>query len=432
MPNPRCKTHLFLSSLPRLSSVSSEGADLKAERQTRRETAEEREVAMATRTLALMDRDAKTRRNPRGVFEKHLGSGEWWICYWDAQGRKRREKAGTKSNAIDLYRKRKNEALQGKKLPEKLRRATVTFSEIARDALAYSRAHKRTYDDDVQRLERIRGWFGDRSADSVTPQDIERHFEECIEEEEWAPSTVNHYRSLLSLSYRLAIRNGKTSTNPARATRHRREDNSRVRYLTPEEEAKLRAVLETDWSGHVPEFDLALHTGLRVSEMYSLDWQDVDLARRLLTVRRGKNGESRYARLNSVALKALTGLRKRGDGTDPVIRNLEGEPLASPRYWWDKAIREANISNFHWHDLRHTFASRLAMAGVGLRAIQDALGHKSIAMTVRYSHLAPDFLLDVVEKLVPKPAEADSGEATDTTTDTGVLKPELPKPAHIQ
>jgi integrase len=387
---------------------------------------------MATRILTLTDRDGKTRRNPRGVFEKQPSSGEWWICYWDAQGRKRREKAGTKSNAIDLYRKRKNEALQGKKLPEKLRRATVTFSEIARDALAYSRAHKRTYDDDVQRMERIKGWFGDRSADSVTPQDIERHFDECIEEAEWAPSTVNHYRSLLSLSYRLAIRNGKASANPARATRHRREDNSRVRYLTPDEEAKLRAVLETHWSGHVPEFDLALHTGLRLSEMYGLDWLDVDLARRLLIVRRGKNGESRYARLNSVALKALTELRKRGDGTGPVIRNLEGEPLAGPRYWWDRAISKANISDFHWHDLRHTFASRLAMAGVGLRAIQEALAHKSIAMTVRYSHLAPDFLLDVVEKLVPKSAEADSGEANDTTTDTGALQPELSPVAHVQ
>jgi integrase len=101
-----------------------------------------------------------------------------------------------------------------------------------------------------------------------------------------------------------------------------------------------------------------------------------------------------------------------------VIRGLRGEPLCGPRYWFEKAVKAAGIRDFHWHDLRHTFASRLAMAGVGLRAIQDALGHKSIAMTVRYSHLAPDFLLDVVEKLVPKPAEAVSGEPTDTTTDT--------------
>jgi site-specific recombinase XerD len=352
--------------------------------------------AMQTNTVILTETNVEVRgrRNPRGVFEKVRGSGEWWICYWDTQGRKRREKVGTKSNAILLYRKRKTEVLQGKKLPEKLRRATVTFADVARDALAYSRAHKRTYHDDVQRMERMLGWFRERSADSITPQDIERHFEQCIADEEWAPSTVNHYRSLLSLTYRLAIRDGKTASNPARATRHRREDNSRVRYLTPEEEAKLRTEIELHWPSHMPELDLALHTGLRLSEMYGLEWQDVDLSRHLILIRRGKNGDRRYARLNSVALKALLELRKRSDGTGAVIRNPDGEPLAGPRYWWDKAISKAGIADFHWHDLRHTFASRLTMAGVGLRATQDALGHKSIAMTVRYAHLDPDFLLN--------------------------------------
>ncbi len=376
--------------------------------------------------------ETNERRNPRGIFEKVPGSGEWWIRYVDAAGRYRREKAGSKSCAIGLVRKRKTEALQGKKLPEKLRRATVTFADIARDALAYSKAHKRTYGDDLARMERILGWFRDRSAESVTPQEIERHFEQCIEEEEWAPSTVNHYRSLLSLTYWLAIRNGKATSNPARATRHRREDNSRVRYLTPEEETKLRTEMVAHWPGHIPELDLALHTGLRLSEMYGLDWQDVDLARCLILIRRGKNGESRYARLNSVALKALTELRKRGDGTGAVIRNPEGEPLAGPRYWFEKAIEKAGIADFHWHDLRHTFASRLTMAGVGLRATQDALGHKSIAMTVRYSHLAPDFLLNVVEKLVPQPSEANSEKPTDTTTDTSALLAETAQVVHVQ
>lgn len=358
-------------------------------------------------------------RHIRGVYEKVSGSGIWWIRYLDAQGRLRREKAGTKGMAIKLVDKRRTEALKGKKLPETLRRATVTFADISRDALAYSKAHKRTYDDDVQRMERILGWFRDLSADSITPQEIEQHFEECVEQEEWAPSTVNHYRSLLSLTYRLAIRNGKAASNPARSTRHRREDNSRVRYLTPEEEKNLRAVLQAKWAQHIPEFELALHTGLRLSEMYGLEWQDVDLACCLLLIRRGKNGEARYARLNSVALAAVRELRKRSDGTGRVIRNLAGEPLCGPRYWFEKAVEEAKIQDFHWHDLRHTFASRLAMAGVGIRAIQDALGHKSIAMTVRYSHLAPDFLLDVVEKLVPKPqTEGHTETRTDTTTDT--------------
>lgn len=366
----------------------------------------------------------------RGVYERK--PGEWWIRYVDSQGRYRREKAGTKGAAIDLVRKRKTDALIGKKLPEKLRRATVTFADVARDALAYSKAHKLSYKDDVARMERILSWFRDRSADSVSPQEIERHFEECIEQEEWAASTVNHYRSLLSLTYRLAIRNSKALNNPARSTRHRREDNSRVRYLTPEEDVKLRDVMAKEWAQHIPELDLALHTGMRLGEMYGLTWDNVNLTGRLLTIPRSKNGERRHVRLNSVAVAVLVVFSGRGTGTGPVIRNAKGEPLCGPRYWFEKAITKAGIEGFHWHDLRHTFASRLTMAGVGLRAVQDALGHKSVAMTVRYSHLAPDFLQDVVDKLVPKPAEAASDSRTDTTTDTGAIPPVTPQVVHVQ
>jgi hypothetical protein len=97
------------------------------------------------------------RRNPRGVFEKAPGSGEWWIRYVDASGRYRREKAGTKSAATNLVCKRKTEALQGKKLPETLRQRVATFREIAGDALGYSRMHKRSFRDDEYRMARFAG-----------------------------------------------------------------------------------------------------------------------------------------------------------------------------------------------------------------------------------------------------------------------------------
>jgi hypothetical protein len=94
----------------------------------------------------------------RGVFERIPGSGEWWIRYSDSVGRKHREKAGSKSAAINLYRKRKMGAFEGKKLPEKLRRASVLFEDIARDVLEYSKREKRSHDD-VSRMERVLGWF---------------------------------------------------------------------------------------------------------------------------------------------------------------------------------------------------------------------------------------------------------------------------------
>ena len=148
-----------------------------------------------------------------------------WIRYVDAQGRLRREKAGTKGMAIDLYRKRKTEALQGRKLPEKLRRATVTFAAIARNALDYSKFRKAstTYRCDAGRMEILLSWFREYPAESITAQDIERQFQK----QAWRAATCNRYRALLSFTFRLAIRNGKVEQDPARLVEHRHEGNTR-------------------------------------------------------------------------------------------------------------------------------------------------------------------------------------------------------------
>ena len=144
--------------------------------------------------------------------------------------------------------------------------------------------------------------------------------------------------------------------------------------------------------------------------------ENVNLARRVLTVARAKNGEARHVPLNGPALAALAELRKRGDGTGPVIRNADGGALTGPRYWFEPALRVAKIRKFSWHCLRHTFASRLVMAGVDLRTVQELMGHKSIQMTVRYSHLTPKHTLAAVERLAH---ETVSATPTDTKTSTG-------------
>lgn len=371
---------------------------------------------MQTNTLVLtVPTRRDMRRNPRGIYEKVPGSNVWWIRYADTMGRLRREKAGTKSAALTLYRKRKTEALQGKKLPESLRTPMVSFTELAHDALIYSKTHKRTYQDDVFRMPRLLGAFRDRPADSITPQDLEHHLAQTTEENHWAPATVNRYRALISLVFRLGIENGKVRDNPARLVRPRQVNNSRTRWLTPEEEVRLRAAIEATCPEHMPELDLALNTGLRLGELYGLTWENVNVSRRVLTVLRSKNGETRHVPLNSTALVALGELRKRSDGTGPVIRNPKGEPLAGPRHWFDPAVRKAKLRAFSWHCLRHTFASRLVMAGVDLRTVQELLGHKSIAMTVRYSHLSPTHTLAAVERLAQATPEVPTGTRTSTS-----------------
>ena len=352
----------------------------------------------------------------RGVFEKFPGSGVWWVRYADTMGRIRREKAGNKSTALNLYRKRKTESLQRKKLPENLRTPTVSFAELAHDTLVYSKSHKITYQDDLLRMPWLVAAFRERSADSITPLDLEHHLNHIAEERSWAPASMNRYRALMSLVFRLGIENGKLKENPVRLVKHRLVNNVRMRWLGGEEEARLRAVIEARYPEHIPELDLALNTGLRLSEMYGLTWQNVNLRSRVLTVRRSKNGEMRHVPVNATAAAAFWELRKRGDGGSSVVLNLKGLPLSDPRHWFEPAIRLAKIRDFSWHCLRHTFASRLVMAGVDLRTVQELLGHKSIAMTVRYSHLAPAHTLAAVERLT----DAYPARATDARTSTSI------------
>jgi len=351
------------------------------------------------------------RRNPRGVYEKFPGSGEWWICYWDAQGRKRREKSGTKGMAIKLYQKRKTEALQGKKLPETLRKAAVPFKQIAEDAIADIERRYRRPADDKARLKVLIGWFGSCEAASLTAQEIEARLNSAADENEWSPATINHYRTVMSLAYRLARRNRKVEVNPVRDVPHQREDNSRVRSLSSDEEKALRKAIRERYPTHELELDFALYTGLRQGNQYNLTWDMVDWEARALHIPVTKNGEAVHVPLHDGALQVLRVLKARKTELDRVFVSEEtGQPLNCPKHWFTDAVRLAGIKDFHWHDLRHTFATRLRQKGTPLEDIADLLGHKTLAMTKRYAHISMDRLHQAVNQLSATP--------TDTATDT--------------
>jgi integrase len=171
----------------------------------------------------------------------------------------------------------------------------------------------------------------------------------------------------------------------------------------------MRKIVQAKWPSHIPEFDLAINTGFRKGSQYGLTWDMVDWKSRMLNVSRTKNDEAVHVPLNDAALAALKTVFKRGSGRGRVFRsNNTGEALENARHRFDDAVVEASLKNFHWHDLRHTFASRLRMKGAPLEDIADLLGHKSLTMTRRYAHLGPNRLHEVVSLL----------DVTDTTSDT--------------
>src|SRR5229473_8412163 len=360
----------------------------------------------------------------RGVFERVPGSGVWWICYFDRFGKRHREKAGTKNVAIKLYGKRKQQVLEGKKLPESFRKPSVNFSQLVDDALGYSKRNKRSYKTDVPRFASLKEWFGSHPAEELTPKDIENTLARAAEKQKWAASTFNHYRSLMSLSYRLGILNRKVTSNPARSVTHRREDNNRVRFLTEEEEKKLRKVIDAKWASHMPELDLAINTGLRKGSQYALTWDMVDWKSRELHIpnTETKNGEPLHVPLNDAAIVALKVVFEAGNAKGRVFKSKKtGDPLENGRHWFEDAVVEAKVKNFHWHDLRHTFASRLRMKGAPLEDIADLLGHKSLTMTRRYAHLGPNKLHAVVSLLKPSDTTSDTGQGDASSGVTQVV-----------
>lgn len=329
-------------------------------------------------------------KRTRGIFEKIPGSGVWWIQYADASGRIHREKVGSFEEAETRRRIRKEEARLGVLPKLAWRRRPVLFSKIAKDALAYADQHKRSAGDDHIRMEKMIAWFGDRPADSISPREIETHFRG----EEWAPATWNRYRALLSLTYRLAIRAGKAKENPARLVQHKTENNGRVRFLSREEEGALRKVIRAKFPEHEPELDLALHAGLRLGEQYQTKWRNVDFEQRILTIPFDKGGKTSHVNLNAPALRALLDLH-RLHGKTPFVCG----GAASPRCWFEETLKEAKVEGFTWHCLRHTFASRLVMSGADLRTVAELLRDKTLAMVMRYAHLAPDFKLAALERM---------------------------------
>ena len=181
----------------------------------------------------------------------------------------------------------------------------------------------------------------------------------------------------------------KSAENPVKKVRFAREDNGRIRMLSPEEEAQLL----TQCAPHLkPLVITALHTGFGTSELLSLTWGDIDFRRRVITVRAAyvKNSESRSVPMNDVLTTTLKAVKMEVSIEGSVFRTPKGRPCRNFRTAFERAVQQAGLEDFTFHDLRYTFASRLVMAGVDLPTVKELLGHKSIAMTLRYTHLSTD------------------------------------------
>ena len=218
-----------------------------------------------------------------------------------------------------------------------------------------------------------------------------------------SPARVNRYMAALSTALNTAIREWEwMDDNPMRKISKLKEPRGRVRYLSDEERERLLDACK--YSANTNLYlvvVLALSTGARQQEIWDLRWSNVNLIKGLITFSETKNDEFRSVPLKGHPLKLLLEhSRIRRDDSDIVFPSKKNPAVSYDfRNPWKKALVVAEVEDFRWHDLRHSCASYLAMNGVQMRTIAEILGHKTLSMVQRYTHLNAEHLSDAISDM---------------------------------
>jgi integrase len=218
-------------------------------------------------------------------------------------------------------------------------------------------------------------------------------------------ATVNRFIATLSHLFSFAVKERRLlGRNPVSDISRKKEPRGRTRFLSDgERTALLDACAKSEWPALHALVLLAITTGARKGELTALKWADVDLKTGRALVRETKNDEQRTLPLAGKALEALRELKLQNSArSEYVFQQPSGLPGPYEHFdaHWYVALEAAGINDFHFHDLRHTTASMLAAQGASLLEIADVLGHRTLAMVKRYSHLVVDHKAKVIEKMV--------------------------------
>lgn len=342
----------------------------------------------------------------------------YYFAYRAKGGRKKRIKIGRGNNAKpaqarDLAEILAGQVVSGKDVQANKKQARCDAEKARANTLKgflehkygpWVKAERKTGADTVRRIESNFSHLFERPLMKINTWVIDKWRTEQIKSKK-AKTTINRDVVALKACISKAVEWGLIEYHPLAKVKPLKTDKFVVvRYLTPEEEIKLRGALiereerirsernnANDWRRQrgYPEYPnlrkkidtdylkpmalLTINTGLRIGEALKLKWAHINFRSKIFTVHgdNAKSGHSRHIPLNDEAMEALTGWRTQAAQCELIFTSKDGRPLGNVRKSWHGVLIKAGISNFRWHDLRHHFASKLAMAGVDLNTIEN-------------------------------------------------------------
>ncbi len=319
--------------------------------------------------------------------------GQIWYADYYADGKRVQESAGTanKREAEKFLALRVSEVQRG----VFVKPLNTTLPELGDRYIEYAKLHKRSWKRDVQMLGNLQAFFGSSRLRDITPLKVEEYQRERVKTV--CPATSNREMALLKHMFNVAQRWGQhQGSNPVRLVKFLPEDNLRFETLSEEQEQAL-LLASPPYLRELIIF--AINTGLRTSDIFNLQWTEVDLEQQRLKKIVKKSDRPLSLPLNDAAfgvIQARLGIRH---GPYVFYNPMTGDRFKDVKHAIAAAAKRAGFPKLTWHMFRHTFASRLTRSGVDIVTVKELLGHSNISTTMRYAHSNDEAKRRAVQRL---------------------------------
>lgn len=326
-----------------------------------------------------------------------------WYCRFQIRGKRYHEaipEATDKKSAEKAEIKLKSELLSGRyDLIEN--KKEFTFFELCDKFEEYALNNRKNYSKDRGMVKKLKNFYGNCLLSSFDNFAVER-YRTKRQKDNMKPATINKEIGILRRMFNIAIDNNWMLKNPAlkRSVKPMVVDNTEKKIITAQEEERLLAACTGECAYLKPIILCALHSAMRKTEILSLEWKNVDLENRIITILVQKNRKKSYIPISNTLLKEFKKLYAKKSSKYVFVNPLTNQPYVNIRNTFNKVLKQANITDFTFHALRHTACTRLLEQGVSIDVVKEIMRHSNIQITLEvYNHINQQRKIEAINAL---------------------------------